>query len=141
MATLLSRSALLSAKLPTRDVPVPEMGPDVAIRIQQMSMNTRANFLERVRQHNMAVYAYEDDQALPEDERKNLPEPAPLDVAALGIVNSIIDEEGKLLFTESDIPLLNEWAHTAARRIWDAVQDLNDYNAFGSAAVEVEKKG
>lgn len=140
MAILLGRAALLSAKLPYRDVPVPEMGPDAVVRIQQMSVNTRAAFLERIRQYNAEVYAYEDDQKQPEDQRKNLAKPEELDIGALGIVSSIADEDGNLLFTEADIPLLGTWANNAVRRIWDEVQELNAYRMNQIAAVETEKK-
>jgi hypothetical protein len=40
---LFSRTHMLEPKLPNRDVRVPEMGPDGAVRVQQMSVNTRAN--------------------------------------------------------------------------------------------------
>lgn len=140
MATLLSRSALLSAKLPHRDVPVPEMGSDAVVRIQQMSVNTRANYLERIRQHRQAINAYEDDQALPLEERKNLAKPQDLDSGALAVVLSLVDEDGKPMFSEQDIPLLEEWAHNAVTRIYEAIIDLNDYEKSYIAAVETEKK-
>lgn len=140
MVKLLSRSALLSAKLPTRDVPVPEMGLDAVVRVQQMSVNTRAEYLERIRQHTLAEYAYEDDQALPVADRKGVAKPADLDNAVLCIVHSLVDEEGNTLFTEQDMPLFNSWSNSAVTRIFQTCIDLNQYDVSTTAKIEAEKK-
>ncbi|SEM40590.1 hypothetical protein SAMN05192583_0074 [Sphingomonas gellani] len=140
MALLLSRSALLSAKLPTRDVPVPEMGPDAEVRIQQMSVNTRTAYFERIWAYQDAVRDWEFDQALPADERKGLTEPAPLDMAILAIVHSIIDENGQTIFTEQDIPIFGQWSKLAVTRIYEAVNEINHYDKNPNALIEAEKK-
>jgi hypothetical protein len=140
MATLLSRTALLSAKLPHRDVPVPEMGPDATVRVRQMSVNTRAAYLERIRQHRQALFAYEDDQELPAGQRKGVAKPADLDIGILALVYSLVDEDGNTMFVEADMPLFNEWAHNAVTRIYEEVIALNQYDQSPSAAVEIEKK-
>lgn len=140
MVTLLSRSALLSAKLPYRDVAVPEMGEGVAVRVQQMSVNTRATYLERLRQYYQEVLAYEDDQDLPVEDQKGVPKPADLDKAILAIIHCIVDEDGKTMFVESDMPLFNDWSQNAVTRIYEAVLALNNYDASLSETVEIEKK-
>lgn len=141
MALLLSRSALLSAKLPTRDVPVPEMGPDAEVRIQQMSVNTRTAYFERIWTYQDAVRDYEFDQALPVNEQKGIAKPADLDVAILALVHSIVDEEGQTVFTEQDIPLFGQWSKTAVTRIYEAVNEINHYDKNPNKVIKAEKKG
>lgn len=141
MVTLLSRSALLSAKLPTRDVPVPEMGPGAVVRVQQMSVNARAEYYERIRQHRQAVFAYDDDQLLPEEQRKGVTKPVDLDYALLVLVHSILDADGKLMFTEQDIPLFSTWSNVIVTHIYNACEDLNDFTKSMKDDVEAEKKG
>ncbi len=140
MVKLLSRSALLSAKLPTTDVPIPEMGSDAVVRVQQMSVNTRAEYFERIRLQTQAEYAYEDDQVLPAEDRKNVPKPADLDIAVLCIVHSLVDEDGNTIFTEQDIPLFSTWSNSAVTRIYDACVSLNNYDQHTTARIEAEKK-
>jgi hypothetical protein len=140
MSKLLDRSALLSVKLPYRDVTVPELGQDVAVRVQQMSVNTRAAYFERIRVNQAEKAAYEDDQALPVEERENVAQPADLDLGILAIIHSLVDEDGKPMFAESDMSLFNEWPHNAVTRIYEQVLDINYYNQSPSAAKEAEKK-
>lgn len=137
---LFSRSDMLAAKLPHRDVRVPEMGPDGAVRVQQMSVNTRANYLESIRQQRNAELAYEDDQLLPEAERKGIQKPADLDVGVLAIIYSVIDEKGEFMFAESDMPLFSTWSNNAVTRIYETVIELNEYDRSMSGQVEAEKK-
>lgn len=138
---LLTRADMLAAKLPHRDVPVPELGQDAVVRVQQMSVNTRAAFFERIRLHNVANLAWEDDQDKPEDERENVAKPDDLDTALLSIINSIVDEDGKLLFAEADMPIFNEWSNNAVTRIYEAVVELNNYDRSLPSQVQDQKKG
>ncbi len=140
MVTLLSRSALLSAKLPHRDVAVPEMGDDVAVRVQQMSVNTRASYLERIRQNQQAQLDYEDDQYLPLADQKGVPKPADLDIGILAIIHSLVDDDGKTLFVEADMPLFSTWSQNAVTRIYEAVIEINNYDKSMGKLVESEKK-
>lgn len=140
MATLLSRSALLSAKLPSRIVPVPELGEDAAVRVQQMSVNTRVAYYTRVGEHQNAKFAYEDDQLLPEAERKNVAEPEPLDYALLSIIHCLVDEDRQPMFVEADMPLIAQWAKNAVTRIYEACLDINEYDKNMNDAIEAEKK-
>ena len=141
MVTLLSRSALLSAKLPHRDVAVPEMGEGVAVRVQQMSVNTRAAYLERIRQNQQAHLDYEDDQFLPEADRKGVEKPVDLDIGILTIIHSLVDEGGNTLFVEADMPLFNSWSQNAVVRIYEACIEINNYDKSMGKLVESEKKG
>jgi hypothetical protein len=141
MAKLFSRADCLAAKLPHVDVLVPEMGEDVAVRIQQMSVNTRATYLERIRQSQAAVHLYEDDQDKPEAEREGLTKPADLDIAVLAIVMSAVDEQGTRLFNDDDMALFETWSSNAVTRLYEAVISINDYRRFASETVELEKKG
>lgn len=140
MSKLLSRADLLAVKLPHVDVVVPEMGEGVIVRLQQMSVDTRAKFLERIRLHQNDVLDYENDQDLPPNERKGHPKPADLDTAVLAVVNSIVDENGDKMFSEQDMPLFNSWSSNAVTRIYKATIALNDYDRFASEAVNSEKK-
>lgn len=137
---LFSRSDMLAAKLPQRDVRVPEMGPDAVVRVQQMSVNTRANYFERIRQNQNDQYAFEDDQALPEAERKGIQKPAELDKGVLSIIYSVVDENGDFLFSEDDMPLFNTWSSNAVVRLYEVVIDLNEYDRTQSEQIEAEKK-
>ena len=137
---LFSRSDMLAAKLPHRDVRVPELGPDAVVRVQQMSVNTRANYLERIRQHRNDVLVYEDDQDLPEAERKGIQKPADLDIGVLAIIYSVVDEAGDFMFAETDIPLFSTWSNNAVTRLYETAIDLNDYNRSMNDQIETEKK-
>lgn len=138
---LLSRSALLSAKLPSRVVLVPELGEDAAVRVQQMSVNTRIAYKRRINEHQDATFAYENDQLLPVEQRKGLVEPDPLDYALLSIVHCLVDDDGKTMFTEEDMPLIAAWAKNAVTRIYQACIDVNEYDEAFNDAIDAEKKG
>lgn len=137
---LFSRSDMLAAKLPHRDVPVPELGSDGVVRVQQMSVNTRANYLERIRQQRNAELAYEDDQDLPVAERKGIQKPADLDVGVLAIIYSVVDDNGDFMFVEADMPLFSTWSNNAVTRIYETVIDLNEYDRSMNDQIETEKK-
>jgi hypothetical protein len=141
MAKLFSRADCLAAKLPHVDVLVPEMGEDVAVRIQQMSVNTRATYLERIRAYHQEINAYEDDQDKPEDEREGLTKPANLDVGVLAIVVSAVDEAGTRMFSDDDMPLFENWSANVVTRLYHTVIDINNYREFAAEVVEREKKG
>lgn len=139
MTTLLSRSAILSARLPHEDVDVPEWGGGV--RIQQMSVDVRARYLETIRENQNEIMAYEDDQAAPVKSRKRLAKPAEVDSAALGIVMSLVDDGGKLLLSIADLPRINQLSFITVRTLWEAVLRINQLNQRASDQVEAEKKG
>lgn len=141
MPKLFNRADCLAAKLPHVDVLVPEMGEDVAVRIEQMSVNTRATYLERIRQNRQEINAYDDDQDKPEDERQGLAHPPELDVAVLAIVMSAVNQDGERMFSEDDILLFETWSSNAVTRLYEAVISINDYRRFASEAFELEKKG
>ncbi|MEG3166537.1 hypothetical protein U1701_18405 [Sphingomonas sp. PB2P19] len=141
MPKLFNRADCLAAKLPHVDVLVPEMGEDVAVRIVQMSVNTRSTYLERIRLHRQEINAYDDDQDKPEDERKGLAHPPELDTAVLSIVMSAVDEDGERLFTDADMPMFETWSSNAVTRLYEAVLSINDYRRWAVEAVELEKKG
>ncbi|MBB5715848.1 hypothetical protein [Sphingomonas aerophila] len=141
MTKLFSRADFLAAKLPSVDVLVPELGEGALARIQQLSVQGRISYLERIRRYREAVNAYEDDQDAPVEERKNLQEPEFLDVSLLALVYSIVDENGDLLFTEADFPEMNRWAHAAVERMYSEMINLNEIRRSVPAAVEAEKKG
>lgn len=141
MAKLFNRADCLAAKLPHVDVLVPEMGEDVAVRIQQMSVNTRATYLERIRLYQAALNAYDDDQDKPEEERLGLTKPDDLDVAVLAVVMSAVDEGGERMFSDDDLPLFDDWSANVVTRLYETVININDYRRFVVEAVELEKKG
>ncbi|MBB5709440.1 phage tail assembly chaperone [Sphingomonas xinjiangensis] len=140
MATLLSRKAILTAARPCIDITVPEWGDDAVVRARQMSTTERADYLETIRVYQHALEAWEDDQKLPEKKRKNVTKPDEVHSGVLAIVRSLVDEEGKRLFQDEDMPQFADMSFTVVHRIFDAIQKLNQ---FREAPVELvlEKKG
>lgn len=136
--TLLSRSQILSARLPFRDVDVPELGGSV--RIQQMSVGTRVEYLETLRVNQRALLDYELDQGKPKAKRQNLPKPAEIDQAQLAIVKCLVDESGVRVFNDSDLAELDTLGFVVVRRLWEAVLEMNKFGTTPTAAVETEKK-
>ena len=140
MANLLSREAILATARPSMDVTMPEWDGAVA-RVRQMSVTERADYLETIRLSNEAHDAYEADQKLPRNKRKNLPKPADLDYGVLGIVRSLVDEQGTRMFADADMPAFADMSHLAVHRLWDAVQELNSFRKAPVELVKAEKKG
>lgn len=104
---LLSRDQILSADDMTfRDVPVPEWGGDVRIRMLSASERDafEASTVEIKRgQQKMNVQ----------------------NIRARFLALCIINEAGELQFTAADIPLLGKKSSAALQRVWNVAQELN----------------
>lgn len=88
---VLSRQAILDARPPTETVAVPEWGGDVIVRA--LSVNDANKFGDIQKETAMGAL----------------------------IVASVVDEAGQPVFTEADIPALQEKSFAALKRVQDAV--------------------
>lgn len=140
MSKLLTRADLLAAKLPHEDVIVPELGDGVSVRVQQMTVNTRAVYLERLRLYWDEMHSWEDDQEAPPAERKGLAKPADLDQAVLLMVHSLVNEDGSMMFSEADMPLFNTFSSNAVKRMYESALQLNEFHRFTNEVISTEKK-
>lgn len=113
---LLTRDAILGAQdLKTEDVPVPEWGGTVRVRV--MSGSDR----DALGRSLVASNGVQD----PSSYREKV------------LMATIVDEGGNRQFTEADIAALGAKSATALDRVFDVAERLN---AIGRAAVEVEEK-
>lgn len=96
----LSREAILGAcDLPRREVPVPEWGGTVWVRV--LAAEERVAFT-------------------------SLPDDIPLDQAmAMMVAGAAVDAEGRRMFTEADIPALRQKSFEALKRVFDAAVEFN----------------
>lgn len=119
----LNRKQILSAKLPTREVTVEEWGGEVVIR--SLSIKQRVEMLDAFMAHEREVDAYNEDQALPEDERKGVAKVDHLDQAIFQLIYSIVDQNNKLMFTMADYEDFKELDYPTTQRLYSAFLELN----------------
>lgn len=118
---LLSRDAILDAKdLKTKDIPVPEWGGDV--RIRMLTGKERDEFEASL------VEMKKDGSA-----KRNI-ENVRARLATLCIVN----EQGELMFNRADIRMLGNKSSAALGRVFDAINELN---AFSDEDIEELAEG
>jgi len=97
---LMSKTDILSVSdLPCIDIEVPEWGEDVAVRIKKLSLAQFATFLNE--KFDGADYFYR------------------------LIAYSLVDEEGKRLFTDAEAKKLGEKSTEAMTRIFEQIKALN----------------
>ena len=98
----LSREAILASALPFEDVEIPEWGG--VVRIQAMDAQTGTAYLEKTKD-------------VKED-----------DISTLLVTFCAVDDNGKLLFTPDDLPMLNE-------------KQMDPVNKLAQAAIRVNNMG
>lgn len=132
MAILLSRSQILSAKLPTRTIEVPEW--DGMVRVQAMDLNTRDQFLQLLAKVEADERAYKADptNVLPPMIRSG-------DEPILGIIFSVVDEDGNRIFEIEDANAIRKLGSATVSAIYVEFLALNQFGSRGDA-VETEKK-
>lgn len=104
--TLLSREAILKAKLKTKTVPVPEWGGDVKIR-EMTAAEMQAQGMEFIGPNGQ-----------PDVRRAK-------DVYARLVVKCVINEAGEPIFTEADVPELSKKGGSALKLLGDEIQALS----------------
>lgn len=104
---LLNRDQILNADDMTfRDVPVPEWGGDV--RIKMLSASERDKF------EASTVIIKRGQQKMNVE-----------NIRARFLSMCIVNEQGELEFTPADIPLLGKKSSAALQRVWNVAQELN----------------
>lgn len=130
---LLNRDEILAANdRPFEDVPLPELGPDVAVRVQTMTGAQRDDWDALITANTVAVPAGEDAQGgkLVRHEVK-LP-----NLRALLVSRCAVDEGGKLLFSEADVEALGQKSFLVLNKLVAACQRVNK---IGTAELEAER--
>lgn len=115
MSLLTKNQILASEDLPTEIVPVPEWGGEVKIRV--IAANAKDEWEQAV-------------MAMKESKRWG-------GFRALLISYSIIDEDGKPMFSKSEVEELGKKSAVAIDRVYDAVRKLN---LFDKAELEKLEK-
>jgi hypothetical protein len=133
MAVLLSRSHILSTKLPHEDVEVPEWGGFV--RIQAMDLRTRQRFIGLVAQAETDGAAYEAD---PDNVLKPLLGRG--DEPIIGLLLCLVDEDGNPMFQMSDVDEIRNLSSAALSHLYMRFIGLNQFGSVGDHPVEAEKK-
>lgn len=101
---LLDRNKILSAKLKTITINIPEWGGDVLIK--------EPTGYERAEYELLISKASNDDNFLKE-------------IRAICAAKCLIDEKGKRLFSDDDIKLLQEVSANALDRVIDAYREIS----------------
>ena len=124
MAVLLSRSAILATKLPHRTIEVPEWGGSV--RIQQMDLDTRTAFIEALHKAQLdeAAHKADPDKVLPPLVRAS-------DEPILGVIFSVVDEDGNRLFEIEDAPLIRKLGSATISAVYVEFISLNQFGSVG----------
>jgi hypothetical protein len=113
MPTTITKEALLAkaAERRYKDVPVPELGEGVEIRVQAMSSKQfeeyESEMIRRVRGGRIATL---------------------VGLKSLLMIRCVIDANGNPMFTEEDLPALNELDGGICDRLSKAAQDVNLMN-------------
>ena len=132
MAVLASRSFLLSQKPRSSELYVPEW--DATVRLEAFTVERRVAFISTLVENAKAVKAHKDDP-------ENNPAVEELDEAIVGIVFSVVDENGELMFTVDDIPQLKKLPYTQIQHLYLHMTSLAYQNGDIVKDVEAEKKG
>lgn len=130
MTTLASKSFLLSQKPRTSDLFVPAW--NATVRLEQFNVERRVAFMTTLQDNAKAVAAYQKDP-------DNTPEVEQLDEALVGIVYSVVDENGDLMFSMDDIPELKKMPYDQVRDIYLHMMTMS-YSGSIAPDVEAEKK-
>ncbi|KXU30651.1 hypothetical protein A0J57_20110 [Sphingobium sp. 22B] len=131
MATLASKSFLLSQKPRSTELFVPEW--DATVRLEQFNVERRVAFMTTLQDNAKAVADYNKDP-------DKMPKVEPLDEALVGIVFSVVDENGDLMFTIDDIPELKKLPYAQVQQIYLHMLSMA-YSGAITKDIDAEKKG
>ncbi|MEV5030990.1 hypothetical protein MRBLMC3_000144 [Sphingobium sp. LMC3-1-1.1] len=132
MAQLASKSFLLSQKPRSVDLFIPEW--DATVRLEAFNVERRVAFTSLLQENAKAVANHKADP-------EKYPAVQELDEAMVGIVFTIVDENGELMFTVDDIPELRKLPYTQIQHIYLHVMSLSYSAGDIVKEVEAEKKG
>lgn len=118
---MLTREAILAARVVTTEVEVPEWGGSVHVRA--LSLNARMALLDIIYANEAANTAWKEDQAKPVGEREGLPKVDLYDQAILTVLFGIVDEAGKPRFTVEDYDLFAEMDYPIIVNLWSAMNN------------------
>jgi hypothetical protein len=120
-----SKAQFLKAKLPFRDVEVAEWGG--VFRLQALSVRAKFELLDFIADRARAVEEYERDQALPEDECRNLPLVKHYTAGVPELMFSIIDPKtGERMFDISDYDAFEGMSYATINGLYVVFRELND---------------
>ncbi|WP_028055844.1 hypothetical protein [Sphingobium bisphenolivorans] len=131
MAKLASKSFLLSQKPRSTELFVPEW--DATVRLEQFNVERRVAFTTTLQDNAKAVAAYNKDP-------ENNSEVELLDEALVGMVFSVVDENGDLMFSLDDIPELKKLPYAQVQQIYLGMLSMA-YSGAITKDIEAEKKG
>lgn len=127
MTKLASKSFLLSQKPRSTELFIPEW--DATVRLDAFNVERRVAFITVLQENAKAVADHKADPVAN-------PHVDPLDEAMVGIVFSMVDEQGDLLFSVDDIPELKKLPYAQIQHIYlhmvsmslasDIVKDVAD---------------
>ncbi len=132
MATLASKSFLLSQKPRSSELFIPEW--DATVRLEAFNVERRVAFMSVLQENAQAIKDHKSDP-------KKFPAVEPLDEALVGIVYSVVDENGDLMFTIDDIPDLKKLPYTQIQHLYLHMMSLAYANGDIVKDVAAEKKG
>lgn len=132
MAVLASKSFLLSQKPRSTELFIPEW--DATVRLEAMNVERRVAFITTMQENVKAIADHKKDP-------ENHPSVEPLDEAMLGIVFSVVDENGDLMFTVNDIPDLKKLPYTQIQHIYLHLMSMAFAGGDIVKEVDDEKKG
>lgn len=131
MATLASKSFLLSRKPRSTELFIPEW--DATVRLEAFNVERRVAFTTLLQENAKAVADHKADPG------NHLPV-EPLDEALVGIVFSVTDENGELMFSLDDIPDLKKLPYSQIQHIYLHMLSLA-YSSDIVKDMDAEKKG
>ncbi|OAN51850.1 MULTISPECIES: hypothetical protein [Sphingobium] len=132
MAKLASKSFLLSQKPRSSELFIPEW--DATVRLEAFTVERRIAFISVLQENAEAIRLHKEDPT-------NHPAVDQLDEALVGLVYSIVDANGNLMFDLSDIPQLKGLPYTQIQHIYLHMVSLSYANGDIVRDVEAEKKG
>lgn len=134
---LLSRDQILGARVPHRDLSIPEWGGTV--RLQPFTIASRLELLDIVLENHSQYTAFIEDQARDEDQRLGLAEVVKFDDMLIQIIFCIVDEHGKRIFSTSDHEIFKQLSYPTIEALWREIAELNAMKPL-DVAHEAEKK-
>jgi len=131
MAKLATKSFLLSQKPRSTELFIPEW--NATIRLEAFNVERRVAFVTTLQDNAKAVQAHNDDP-------KANPYVEPLDEAMVGIVFSVVDGKGNLMFSLDDIPALKKLPYQQIQNIYLHMVSMSLSGGNMPQQVEAEKK-
>ncbi|WP_294196529.1 hypothetical protein [uncultured Sphingomonas sp.] len=134
---MLDREQILAKRPRRKTVRIEEWDGDVCI--QAMTTRSRVEVLDILYDNENAIAAYQEDQALPEDQRKGLPKVDALDKGLVSIIASLVNEDGSKQFSMEDYSLFEDLSYHATVQLWAEILKLNDLKPVDQQHADAKK--